>query len=735
MEFRFNQSDFSAGQFDPRTFARDDYAKYYKAAKVINNAVVIPQGGVQSRWGTDYVDTLVSTNPLNVQISNLIYDDSSIYLLVWEALTLKIYLEDKIVATVVTPFMAEDVQNIQTTQVQNRIVIANEAFNPRQLARSANAATPITAISAPNNTFTFTAALTANTIYPVQFATTGTLPTTSPQIFAGRNYFIRTVTTTTAKIYSNTDDAYYQRNAYGITALGSNSTLIVQNTWTLSTISFIAYPSYDFNSNYSTAIFTHNVNTGTVTITSDTSVFTPAMVKGVFTGDGGSVRLTGFTDDKHMTGYTTESFLSSDPIPGAEAYLAEPAWSDVRGWPRAVSFYQSRLVFGGSPSVNNGVWLSVTNQAYNFDDSNNTNADDAISYTPSSGGASFVRFITSARTLLVHTNTGTYSTSVSNDSPVTPSNFNLIEQNKDGVGNVQPIFIDNQIIYVDRSGNNAKNLVFDIIQGAYVLNNISVASSNCISHPVDVAPLTEPNFTDGAYVLFVNEDGTLGIFQTLVEQNIAAWTTANTTMSDGSPAPYTHITSSINDCWLLAQRTVNGSTHLYIERIDFDTHMDCTSFYFGLNSATVTGLSYLEGEEVYAWADGYLLPPMTVTAGQIVLPEVAQDVQVGLKFDVMLSLLPIGAIPQTNSNLYKPMHIRVLYVNYYQTIGGTISGAQIQTVNLANIQLDTIPEPTNGVKELALMGGWKLMDYDINIEQNLPLPMTILGIGYILESP
>ena len=748
MELRFNQSDFSAGQFDPRAFARDDYIKYYKAAKIINNAVVVPQGGVQRRWGTEYVDTLVTTNPLNVDMSTLVYDDDAVYLLVFEATSIKIYLEDTLVAQVSTSYAGEDIQDLRFCQVQNRIVVVNGNNAPMQLFRTPNSPTTITAINTPvTNTFTFTAALIANTIYPVQFATTGALPTTSPQIFAGRTYFIKTLTTTTAQIYSTSDDAYFGTTPYTITALGNNSTLIVQNTWTFQAINFINIPTYDFSQGQSYVNDSFSViNAGYPSLgpywlqCTTSSPFDASYINGIFTAGSGTARLLSLNGAGPTYNTMTIDIIDSfGPLtisfPGDEVYIAKTAWSDVLGWPRTVTFWQNRLVFGGTASINNGVWLSETASFFNFNDVDNTNDSDAIDYYPSNGGSSYIRSLTSAKSLLVHTTTGTYTSSTTSEAPATPSNFSLIEQNKDGVSNIQPVFIDNQVIYVDRSGNNAKNMIFDIIQGAYVLNNISVVNSICINKPVDTAALTEPNFTDGAYVLFVNGDGTLGIFQTLIEQNIAAWTKASTQNSDGTPAPYAHVASALNDAWFIVERTINGSPVLYIEHLDFTTNTDCTSFFYNLNSDIVTGLSYLEGQTVYAVADGFLVPPQVVAGGQITLPSVSQTVQVGLNFTTTLTLLPIGSIQGTPANLYKPMHVRVLYINYYNTVGGTIGGAQIQTVPLNQVYLDQPVVPASGVKELKLMGGWNLMEYDITITQDQPLPMTILGVGYVLEIP
>ena len=111
---------------------------------------------------------------------------------------------------------------------------------------------------------------------------------------------------------------------------------------------------------------------------------------------------------------------------------------------------------------------------------------------------------------------------------LTPANYVLTVQNKFGVGTLQPVFIDNQVFFVDASGNNVITMIWEFTQSSYVTNSASVKSSNLISSPVDMTAFQEPNFIDGFFVLFVNNDGTLAVLQTLKEENIAAFTLSDT---------------------------------------------------------------------------------------------------------------------------------------------------------------------------------------------------------------
>jgi hypothetical protein len=569
-DIRAEQSNFSYGQIDPRLQARTDYEGYYKGAKNLTNCIIIPQGGIQRRFGTDYFYTVTTTDKRFIEITTLTTSDGAIYLLDFEATEITIFLQDTLadaVAQVVaTPYVSADIQGLRFTQVNDRLIITHPYYPPAQLIRSPTAPIAITAFSAVNNTITINsgATYTAGSVLPVQFTTAGALPTTLPQIAINRTYFAYFVTATTIQIYTTADQAGSQLNPYIISNAGAASNVVFINTWTYSVIAFINVPAYDFGLlNYSAITFTPSAVSGAaITITASAPIFTAAMVGGIFSGNGGVLRITAFTNNMVVVGYTIVSFNNTNPILGALAFLGEPAWSATRFYPQTCSFIQNRLAFGGSPSIPNGVWLSTPNEVFNFDDSELL-PDNAISWYPSSNQGGTIVNMTAASSLIVHTSTGNYSSPVFTEQPLTPTNFVLTENNKDGVSSVFPAFIDNQIIYVDESGNNIKTMIWEFQQSKYVLNNNSVTSSTLIKQPVDMSAFTDPNVADGYFVIIVNGDGTLAILQTLKAEQIKAWTPQVTVSSDDNLVTlnqnnYIRITSALNWCWFVVQRSIMG---------------------------------------------------------------------------------------------------------------------------------------------------------------------------------
>jgi hypothetical protein len=406
----------------------------------------------------------------------------------------------------------------------------------------------------------------------------------------------------------------------------------------------------------------------------------------------------------------------------------------------------------------------------------------------------------------------------------------MTENNKDGVSSVAPVFIDNQIIYVDESGNNIKSMVWEFQQSKYVLNNSSVSSSTLIKTPVDMTAFTDPNVADGYFVIIVNSDGTLAILQTLKAENIKAWAPQLTQSTNNNSVTFTQnqflrVASALNWCWFVVKRnkytlststvitalvgsvsfvaaahgiplntpsliqfptgggitlptttpqivgnqyyfaiatTVNNfsvyanysdalaginafvltnigviaqvayyapTVQFTLESLNFNSYTDMTTHYVGLAANQITGLGALyEGNYLSILADGYVNPNAQVTNGVLPLPQVTQNATIGLPYTSTFSPLPYANLPNGVS-LYSPKHIKGFYINYYLSYGFEIQGFAVPMNFVPNVP----PQPQSGIYLFGMMEDWDPFSYVIQVTQSSPLPMTILGIGYVLE--
>lgn len=121
----------------------------------------------------------------------------------------------------------------QTAQTTN--LSSSSPFNTYRIVFSDLADTRTVTADAATDRFTTATNHSWNTAQPVQFSTTGTLPTTTPQIVAGRFYFAARYDADELKLYPTSADAIADTNQITIEGAGSGThTIKSGTTWTFS---------------------------------------------------------------------------------------------------------------------------------------------------------------------------------------------------------------------------------------------------------------------------------------------------------------------------------------------------------------------------------------------------------------------------------------------------------------------------------------------------------------------
>jgi hypothetical protein len=555
----WSQDNFSKGELSPYMYARAMLNQYHSGLKTAQNVLTYPTGAAGKRFGTLFQTTLANITAFNqIYFQTFQYLDECTYQLVFSPTNIAIHLEGILIANVTTTFDAASVYNLSTTVLGAAFRVAGKLFKPFDLTRSANAGNVI--VSVASNQWTMTNALTPGNVLPIRVTTSGALPTTTPQIKAGITYFAYVNSSHVITIYPTAKDAKFQTNGFILTDNGSGTnTVYVQNTWTFSNSSFKNLPFYDFNgpvTSYDAITFTPSAvigNAVTITLSGAYAPLTSAYVGGAFFGAGGSGRITAVADTSHFTVAVQTPFDGTGAIQGSLCLLAEPAWSDARGWPQKCSSYQNRALFANSDSLPNGFWTSVINDYTDFGDLT-TDDDDAISWYPSSNDINFIRFIVPFRSITIHTNTGIYSSPLSEISSITPKTFTLQLQDSTPADVLQPQAIDNQIIVL--SGNDVHTMIWDGINNAYTSNIVSVSNEQTIRTPVDETAFADLTRAGSRYVFIVNANGTMAVFQTLQSEQVSGFTTQMMEQSYGS-AQFLQAASSFDGrCWFVNQRQI-----------------------------------------------------------------------------------------------------------------------------------------------------------------------------------
>ncbi len=556
----WSQDVFSKGELSPFMYARATVNQYGDGLKTAQNVLNYPTGAAGKRFGTIYQSTLTGFTRFDqFFFETFQYLNECVYQLVFAPGFVYIYLEGLLVYTLAAGINANQAYNLSTTVLGAIFRGSTFGGRPFDLSRRPNVtANPIVSVASNILTVSGTA-LPVGVVLPVRFTTAGSLPVSTPQIIVDLTYFVFTETATTVSVYASSTDAKQKINAFTITTAGVASNIRVFNTWVIGVTPFKNTPSYDFNgavTSYDGSVFTITAVTGAAVNITCVPPYAPldaSYIGGAFIAAGGTSRIVGVTNPSVFTVAIQKPFDAIGPVQGSLVYLAEPAWSDKRGWPQVCSSYQNRALFANSTSLANGFWGSTINDYSDFSDLTGDD-DDAIAWYPSSNNVNYIRFIVPYRSLTVHTNTGIYSSPLSDIAAITPSNFTLQLQDSTPADTVLPQAIDNQVLVL--SGNDAHQMLWDGINNAYTSDIVSIISEQLIRSPLDEVAFSDLKRAGSRYVFIINADGSMAIFQTLISQSVSGFTPAIMEQTYGDALFRQAASSSDGRCWFVVERQV-----------------------------------------------------------------------------------------------------------------------------------------------------------------------------------
>lgn len=253
-------------------------------------------------------------------------------------------------------------------------------------------------------------------------------------------------------------------------------------SWSLQSIDFQDGPYLEENTTATTMALT----TGTAGTVGDT--LTASATTGINGGDGFKTTDVGrlvrilSSGSKwswvRITGHTSSTVVTVD-VRGANngatvgtTSWRMGAWSDTTGWPRAVAFFQQRMVAGGTSTRPNTVEFSKAAdiEAFSPDDANETDGDgttfddSGFSYELGAQQANVIRSIMGGESLFVLTPGGEW-VGFSEGPTLKFDDVALKRQTKHGSANIQPIDVSDTILYVQKGKRKVRQMTFDVNKG------------------------------------------------------------------------------------------------------------------------------------------------------------------------------------------------------------------------------------------------------------------------------
>lgn len=289
----------------------------------------------------------------------------------------------------------------------------------------------------------------------------------------------------------------------------------------------------------------------------------------------------------------------------------EGQWSDRRGWPGAVGFYEGRLWWAGQDAF-------VGSASDDFVDYDATAEGDSasINRTIGSGPVDTINWLLPLLRLIGGGAGAEFSArSTTFDEPLTPSNFNLKRASTQGSARVNPVIVDDTGVYVQRGGSRVFELAFDGNKYDYTSSQLSLLIPSIGSPGITrVAVQRQPD----TRVHFVRSDGTVALLVYDRAEDVRCWLEVEAGGTDASIEDVVVLPgdsgSDEDQVYYVVARTVNGSTVRYLERWALEsqsigaTVSRCADSYVtftnGSPSTTVSGLTHLIGATVIVWQDG-----------------------------------------------------------------------------------------------------------------------------------
>ena len=426
------------------------------------------------------------------------------------------------------------------------------------------------------------------------------------------------------------------------------------------------------------------------------------------------------------------------------------AWGGARGWPRAITFHEERLWLASSKAQLQTLWSSNTGDFENLQPTSYgpsptaaVLADNGITYTLADDRVNAVLWLNSGDVLAAGTRGGEFIVRASSlNEAITPDNCTARRSGTRGSAPVQPVRVDDAVLYVQRNRRSILQINYDVQRDGYSSVDITRLARHLVRGQVrQIAWQAEP----WAVVWACLEDGTLAGMTYVREQDVVGWhrhQLGGTAVKVLSVASIT--TSSEAELWMVVERTINGSTVRYVEVLEPEFYaasdadladawfVDSALPYSGAASSTLSGLGHLVGQTVSILANGAVHPPRVVSAGgSVTLDYAVTKAIVGLPFTARLETMNLEAGGADGTAQGKRQRIHRVVLRLFQTVGAEIGwpGGALDEVpwRRPSDPMGSPPALFTGDKRINPPADWE--DYArVVVQSALPTPMTVAAI-------
>ena len=332
-------------------------------------------------------------------------------------------------------------------------------------------------------------------------------------------------------------------------------------------------------------------------------------------------------------GQTTGTSIIDDniaPDMGQTPPNYDSVFVTTNNYPGAVSYFEQRRVFAGTNLEPSNIWMTKSGTESNMSFRIPVVDDDRIAFRVAAREANTIRHVVPLTEMILLTSAAEWRVTSQNSDAITPSTISVKPQSYIGASNVQPVIVNNSLIYAAARGGHVRELGYNWQASGFITGDLSVRAP----HLFDEHLIEDMAYSKAPYPIawFVRDDGVLLGLTYMPEQGIGAWHQHNTT--NGAFESVCCVAEGNDDVvYVVVKRTISGATVRYIERMQpryFDTpsdafFVDSGLTFNGTNTGSVTmtisgGTNYTTAEQLTLTSStAQFLNPVGADAGDAIV--------------------------------------------------------------------------------------------------------------------
>ena len=449
----------------------------------------------------------------------------------------------------------------------------------------------------------------------------------------------------------------------------------------------------------------------------------------------GLVKITAFTDTTHVNGTVTWGLADVTATP----YWSKPAFSKVQGYPRTVCLHDQRLIYGGTLKKPLSFHGSQIDDYDNFQ--RGVAADAAFLFNISANESNPIQWMVSQTKLLIGTAGDEWAVgSAKEDEALGAGNVQATQQSSFGSSFLQARVVNEVVLFAQRQGKKLRELTYSFEKDGWVAPDLCILASHVAGKGfAEMAFCQQPD----AILWAITLEGRLVGMTYERDQNVVGWHRHST---DGTFESVGTIYggNEADEVWFCVKRTIDGEDVRYIERFDTDfrvnferedktnyIYLDCaTRAVSATDEDMVLGLDFLEGKTVGILGDGANQPERVVSDGSISLQESVKVALVGLPYKSIVRPMNLN-IPNQDTMQGRSVRIHQLVLRLHKSLTCKFSsdnGASWDEVYFRDRVdlMDASPAVFTGDKEVSTGAGFSTQQA-MSVMQDRPFPLCILA--------